>query len=71
MSNSKCPVCGCQDFYVKNPDDDFETFEFKIRDNQICFESGIEEGDAPEVVEDTEAFCDRCAWHGKTKELKD
>jgi hypothetical protein len=71
MSESKCPVCGCQNFYVKNPDDEFETFEFQLKDKQVCFEPDVEASDAPEVVDSTETFCDKCAWHGKITELKE
>jgi hypothetical protein len=71
MNNSKCPVCGCQNFFIKNPDDEFETYEFQYKDKQVCFESGVEDSDTPEFVDSTEAFCDKCAWHGKVDELKD
>ena len=27
----KCPQCGCEKFYVKDPDDEYETYEFAWR----------------------------------------
>ena len=71
MSHSKCPVCGCQKFYIKDPDDEFETFEFQLKDKQVCFEPDVEVDDAPEIGDDTETFCDKCTWRGKKQELTD
>ena len=28
MAQSKCPVCNCGKFYVKNPDDEYDIYEF-------------------------------------------
>lgn len=64
----KCPLCGCQNFFVKNPDDEFETFEFSVASGEVRFDA--DEQGAPEVREATETFCNRCSWHGKLQELK-
>jgi hypothetical protein len=65
----KCPICGCEKFYVKNPEDEFETFEFRIDDGRVAH--GSETGaDVPEVGIATETFCNKCSWHGKLGELK-
>ncbi len=32
MTQSKCPVCGCKKFHVKNPDDDYDVYEFECQD---------------------------------------
>ena len=66
----KCPVCGCVNFFVKDPEDEYETYEFELQDGNICFDPGDDDSAAPELQDDTEAFCDKCAWHGKLKELK-
>lgn len=66
----KCPVCSATRFYVKNPDDAYETYAFEIVDGKIVFDEEISEADRPEIDEDTEIYCDTCAWHGKLKELK-
>ena len=31
----KCPLCGCVSFYVKDPDDAYETYEFDWRDGRV------------------------------------
>ena len=33
----KCPVCGSLNFFVKDPDDEYETFEFELKDATIVF----------------------------------
>jgi hypothetical protein len=66
----ECPLCGCQDFYVQNPDDAYETYEFSVASGGVQFNADAEAGSAPEVQEATETFCNRCSWHGKFQELK-
>jgi hypothetical protein len=65
-----CPLCGCERFYVRNPLDEYEVFEFDLRDRKIVFTSEDGESQRPEIKDDTETYCDNCAWHGKRKELK-
>lgn len=65
----ECPICGCQDFYVKDPEDEYETFEFSVAGGRVEFQ-GAEAGAAPGVQEDTETFCNRCSWHGRINDLK-
>lgn len=65
----KCPICGCEKFYVKNPEDEFETFEFRIADGRVAYEPEAVEG-APEVGGATETFCNKCSWHGKIGDMK-
>jgi hypothetical protein len=65
----KCPVCGCEKFFVKNPEDAFETFEFRVADGGVAFDADAAE-DAPEVGPATETFCNKCSWHGKLGEMK-
>ena len=65
MSSTKCPVCGCDAFYCKNPEDDFETTGFSIRD-------GAPVPDDPEaavLTPETEAYCDRCSWHAPLSDV--
>lgn len=68
--DGKCPVCGCQKFYVKDPDDEYETTEFHVEGGEIVFEPGASETPADAVADDAEAFCDKCAWHGDLCGLK-
>ena len=65
MVQSKCPACGCMQFYVKNPEDEYDIYEFECRDGEVCFEEGLDADDCPEVTDGTETFCNACAWHDK------
>ncbi|SHO49741.1 hypothetical protein [Desulfopila aestuarii] len=68
MAPMKCPDCGCESFYVKDPDDQFNIFEFDLKEGTIIPRSGEE--DQLSVEEETETYCERCAWHDKFKALK-
>lgn len=65
----KCPLCRSVDFYIKDPEDEYETYEFKLKNGQVAFRSEYETAAAPEVQDQTEAFCNKCSWHGKLKDL--
>ena len=65
----QCPVCGSLNFFVKDPDDDYETFEFELKDATVVFDSEADESASPEVNSDTEVFCEKCSWHYKFQEL--
>jgi len=65
-----CPLCGCEHFYVKSAEDAYETFEFDVRNGKNFFRSEEMERACPEIKEDTETYCDHCAWHGKWKEIR-
>ena len=64
----KCPVCGSIGFYVKHPDDEYETCSFEIKNGEICFTKDDEEH--PEVGADSRLYCERCAWNDKLNMLK-
>ncbi len=66
----KCPVCGCQEFYVKDPEDEFETCGFSVASGALRFADKGSEGPVPEIQDTTETYCDRCSWHGRLGELK-
>jgi hypothetical protein len=66
----KCPKCGCEKFYVKDPDDEYETYEFECPDGKICFDPDVDESVAPVVEKETEAYCNKCAWHDKFEKLQ-
>jgi hypothetical protein len=66
----ECPLCGCQDFFVKNPDDEFETYEFSVASGHVRFNSETAAAPTPEVQESTETFCNKCSWHGAFQQLK-
>jgi hypothetical protein len=65
----KCPVCRSQKFYVKDPEDDYETHRFRIQDGAVLFDPDADASNAPAVSSDTETFCNQCAWHGKLNAL--
>lgn len=69
MAEMKCPDCGCHSFYVKDPDDEYELFEFELKEGEILG-AGQKTSNPLEVTEETETYCDRCAWHDKFKTLK-
>ena len=58
----KCPLCGCPHFFVKDPEDEFETYSFTCPEGCAIFDAEIPQGLAVEA--NTEVFCDRCSWHG-------
>ncbi len=66
----KCPMCGSHDFYVKDPEDEYETYGLDMVGGNVVFNAEVEVSDAPELTEDSETYCDQCAWHGKLEELK-
>ena len=63
-----CPVCRSTKFYVKDPDDPFETTEFAL-DGGVPQFPGMD-SEAPELTGQSEVFCEVCAWHGKLDEVK-
>ena len=65
----KCPICNSVNFYVKDPEDEYETYEFELKEGQVAFSSENDAAEAPEIRDVTEAFCDKCSWHGKLEEL--
>jgi len=64
MQQMECPFCGCRVFYVKDPEDEYETHEFERKNGAVIFGAGGSGGARPEVTEKTEIFCNQCVWHG-------
>ena len=65
MVQFQCPNCGSRSFYVKNPDDEHNRLEFEYRDGKVIFGVWIDEDDRPKIDDDTNMFCNVCAWQGK------
>ena len=65
-----CPICGQNDFYIKNPDDEYECYDFHMNNSEVCFDEEVDSDDLPEVTGETEAFCNRCSWHDKLKTIQ-
>ena len=63
MSKGKCPVCGCEKFYVKDPDDEYNCSEFQFIDGRPV-------GEDDETIDmEAEAYCDRCTWHAPMDDI--
>jgi hypothetical protein len=50
---------------MKDPDDPYETYPFEFKDGRLIFDAEVETDDPPAIQDDTETFCEKCAWHGK------
>lgn len=70
MAPNKCPDCGSQGFYVKDPQDPYNIIEFDLKDGQIIWTSVETDARPLPVADDTEIYCDRCAWHDRFKTVK-
>lgn len=70
MPHAKCPVCGFNKFYAKDPNDEYDIYEFECRDGEICFDETLEGDECPDINDSTETFCNKCAWHDKFEKLK-
>ncbi|MBI9075099.1 MAG: hypothetical protein JEZ02_06780 [Desulfatibacillum sp.] len=64
----KCPVCQCQRFYVKDPEDEFEVYCFDCQTGEPVFDQKV--SDQCDLEDDTDVHCDRCSWHGTLDTLK-
>lgn len=70
MAPMKCPDCGAQRFYIKDPEDQYNIREFCLENGKVVYENTESETSHLQVLEETETFCDQCAWHDKFKLLK-
>lgn len=64
----KCPTCGSVQFYAKDPDDAYEEYRFSIQGDHVVPDPDI--ADSLSITDQTEAYCERCAWHGRLAGLK-
>ena len=65
----KCPVCNSNRFYIKDPEDAYEMYEFSIQGGEVVFEPGEEDANPPGIGDETETYCNQCSWHGKFRTL--
>ena len=70
MAETKCPFCGSQNFFLKDPEDAYETYEFQTSGAEVTFREQDDSLQHFELTDDSETFCSSCAWHGKFQELK-
>jgi len=57
-------------FYLKDPDNEYETYEFDVGKGEVNFHPDVNKSDAPELEEKTQCYCNECAWNGKFGNLK-
>ena len=65
-----CPICRSKQFYIKDPDDKYETYEFEARQGEVIFVNPQEAGNTPEIKGEHEIFCQLCSWHGSLDSVK-
>ena len=53
----KCPVCGCEYFYVKNPDNPYKYYQFTCKDGETHFSAEVNEDEVPEMTDETQTHC--------------
>ena len=70
MAQTKCPVCGCRQFHVKNPDDAYDIYEFEYLDGEVRFAPDVDQEACPRINDSTPTFCNACKWQDKFKTLK-
>jgi len=70
MAETRCPVCGCRTFYIKNPEDAYDLYEFQCRGGRVSFDPDTDATAAPQIDSETETFCNACTWHGGFGVLK-
>jgi len=66
----KCPLCKHERFYLKDPDDPYETYCFSSESGDIRFDADPDPADIPQLAEDTTIYCDHCAWNGPFRQVK-
>lgn len=70
MKERACPVCKCTSFYVKNPRDAFEVFEFRVEEGRVFFDPEEDGEEVPALGVETETYCTRCSWHDRFAALQ-
>lgn len=64
-----CPVCRCAKFYIKDPQDGYETREFEYNNGSIDYDDADSDESDLEVTPECEIYCQRCAWHGPLNQI--
>lgn len=65
----KCPTCGSEIFYLKDPNDESEVIEFEIQDGEVIFDPDLDIKGLPKIVADTAIACIQCTWKGPFSKL--
>jgi hypothetical protein len=67
----KCPVCGCEYFYVKNPDNPYKYYQFTCKDGEVHFDAEVNKDEVPDITDKTQTHCIQCVWQGEYEKLVD
>lgn len=70
MAGKTCPDCGSNSFYVKDPEDQYTISEFDLDNGEIIYTLVEPGADPVKIDNETETFCNRCAWHDRFQTLK-
>lgn len=65
-----CPVCDCEYFYIKDPDNSAKYYKFKSAAGDIVFEEEDAAAHLNAAESEIMAHCIQCVWQGKLEELK-
>ena len=57
MADTKCPLCGSQRFYIKDAEDEFELYEFDLKEGEIAFDSEVSASELPRATCHLAASC--------------
>ena len=49
MVEMKCPFCSCPTFYVKDSDDEYETYEFDLKEGEIVLSEEVDKSECPAI----------------------
>lgn len=69
MKDIHCPQCRSRRFYLRDPDDEYETYEFEVKGQEVCFDQQVNPTAVPDFDDQTETYCTICSWHGQWEEL--
>jgi hypothetical protein len=61
----KRPAGQSDAFCLRDPEDQYETFPFELREGEIVFREREDPQTPPALGDETRIFCSRCAWNGK------
>jgi hypothetical protein len=64
------PHCGCITFYVKDSDDEYETYEFGINDGEAVLSKEVNVSECPATDGENRINSNECAWYGKLMKAK-
>lgn len=64
-----CPKCQSAIFCVKDPEDEYEVYEFEIQEGEIVFDPELDSESLPEVTGGTNVHCIQCSWQGQFSSL--